>query len=203
MSRGVKRSAKASGPNVKGLEKAFEAFLEAANLPEKTPEISGTARRAAKAWSEEFLDGYRSTAAEALGELSPAPKSGGLVVVTGIDFTSVCPHHLLPYRGVAHLAYAPGAHVAGFGRLATLMDVLGHRLVLQEALAEEVVRALLEVLGGRGAAVVLEAEQPCLSMRGEKRPRSRTRAEACGGPLGDEALVQIRAALTRASMEGR
>jgi GTP cyclohydrolase I len=203
VSRSPRRATKAAGPDRAGLEKAFEAFLKAARLPKGTKEVAGTARRAAKAWADEFLDGYRSTAVEALGELSPAPKTGGLVVVTGIDFTSVCPHHLLPYRGVAHLAYAPGARVAGFGRLATLLDVLGHRLVLQEALAEEVVEALLGVLGARGAAVVLDAEQPCLSMRGEKRSRSRTRAEACGGALGDEALVQIRAALSRAGAEGR
>lgn len=183
---------------VAAIERAFELLLAASGAPANDPETAGTPRRAAMAWAHEFLDGYRSDAREALGELSPAPAQGGAVVLTGVDFVGVCPHHLLPYRGVAHLAYEPGAHVAGFGRLATLVDVLGHRLALQERLAADLCEALTAVPGARGAAAVLEAEQTCLSMRGEKRHRSRAVVEASSGAGGAAAMAALKGALARA-----
>src|SRR6202041_2312579 len=121
-----------------------------------------TPERVAQAWASDFLDGYACDPASALGELHPAPRAG-LVCVTGLDFHSTCPHHLLPYRGLAHLAYLPaeggGAKVAGFSNLARLVDILAHRLVLQETLAEQIAVALQQGTGGRGAGCVLEAEQ--------------------------------------------
>ena len=90
---------------------------------------------------EDLLDGYRIAPAEVLAEAIETP-SRDLVAVTGIDFHSVCPHHLLPSRGVAHVAYLPGGRVVGFGQLARLVDCLAHRLVLQEDLARTVAEAL-------------------------------------------------------------
>ena len=113
------------------------------------------------------------------------PSSGrGLVAVTGIDFHSVCPHHLLPSRGLAHVAYVPGGRVVGFGQLARLVDALAHRLVLEEDLARQVAEALMVHAGARGAACVLEAEQMCLSVRGERRPRARAHAQYFAGSHG-------------------
>lgn len=190
-----RRKAARAGADVVGLERAFEAFLRASGAPSSDPELAGTARRAALAWADEFLDGYRTEPAEALGELSPAPAAAGIVIVKGLDYVGVCPHHLLPYRGVAHLAYLPGKSVAGFGRFAALVDALGHRLLLQEALAGQLVSVLVEVLGAKGAAVILDSEQTCLSMRGERRARSRTAVEAAAGRQGAKVLASLRASL--------
>jgi GTP cyclohydrolase I len=165
-----------------------EGFLDALDLPpevrrggdlEKTPE------RVAEAWSRDLLDGYRHDPAEILGESMPSVGSG-LVAVTGIDFHSVCPHHLLPSRGLAHVAYVPGGRVVGFGQLARLVDALAHRLVLEEDLARQVAEALMVHLGARGAACVLEAEQMCLSVRGERRPRARAHAQSFAGTLVED-----------------
>src|SRR5262249_32448210 len=116
----------------------------------------------------------------------PAGTAGELVVVTDLRFHSMCPHHLLPYQGRAHLAYVPSDGVVGFGRLAALLDCFAHRLILQEALAREVVRALCRVLRSPGAACVLEAEQACLRARGGTQCDAVTHAEAYEGTLRDD-----------------
>src|SRR5439155_27374984 len=116
---------------------AAGAFLDALDLPSEAradPEIADTPRRVADAWLDEMTDGYRQDPAAILRE-AVASKKGDLVAVTGLDFHSVCPHHLLPYRGVAHVGYVPNGKLAGFGQLARLVDALAHRLVLQENLA--------------------------------------------------------------------
>ena len=178
---------------------AVSDFLRAAGLP-LTGELKRTPERVAQLWAEEFLDGYRLDAAAVLGELHRSPNAG-LVCVTGIEFQSACPHHLLPYRGLCHLAYLPqsGAEgrVAGFSRLAGLVDALAHRLVLQETLCEEIARTLLTAAGARGAACVLEAEQACLSCRNGRKAQARTRTSAYLGELGGrpELRQELRAAI--------
>jgi GTP cyclohydrolase I len=171
-----------------------ERFLDAMGLPREArrdPEITGTPRRVAEAFLEDLLDGYRQDPAAILAESMPAP-GRDLVAVTGIDFHAVCPHHLLPYRGVAHLAYVPGKKVVGFGRLARLLDCFAHRLVIEEDLARQVARALVDHLGARGAACVLDAEQLCLTMRGERRRGSRAHAQCFLGVLDRDRRLQGR-----------
>jgi GTP cyclohydrolase IA len=168
------------------MERAVADFLQAAGLDAASdPNLQDTPRRVASAWLEGFLDGYRTTPEEALGERHAIPhgQQGELVVVTDLRFHSMCPHHLLPYQGRAHLAYAPSGGVVGFGRLAALLDCFAHRLILQEALAREVARALSRVLGSPAAACILEAEQACLRVRGETRCDAVTHAEAYEGAL--------------------
>jgi GTP cyclohydrolase I len=162
-----------------------EAFLDALALPDgvrRGEDLAQTPRRVAEAWAEDLLDGYRLDPREILAEGVPAT-SRGLVAVTGIDYHSMCPHHLLPSRGVAHVAYLPGARVVGFGQLARLVDCFAHRLILEEDLARDVAEALVRELGARGAACVLDAEQFCLSVRGERRREARAHAECFVGEL--------------------
>src|SRR5262249_37209252 len=139
----------------------------------------------ARAWREDFLDGYARDPADLLGRTTPFARKGAreLVVVTHLRFHSVCPHHLLPWEGVAHLAYVPSQRVVGFGRLAAVLECLAHRAVLQETLAREVAKTLYRALPSRGAACVLEGRQPCLSLRGKRPHEARTHAEAYEGVL--------------------
>jgi GTP cyclohydrolase I len=148
-------------------------------------DLADTPRRVAEAWLEDLVDGYGRDPAEILaGGLPSAGRD--LVAVTGIDYHSVCPHHLLPSRGVAHVAYVPGGKVVGFGQLVKLVDALAHRLVLEEDLARDVAEALVRHVGARGAACVLEAEQLCMTVRGEKRAGARAHAEAWVGTLAKD-----------------
>jgi GTP cyclohydrolase I len=188
-----RRAPKRKGP-AGDLAGAVEAFLDALGLPREVraaPDLAGTPRRVAEAWTEDLLDGYRQDPAAILADSMPAT-SRALVAVTGIDFHSMCPHHLLPSRGVAHVAYVPGERVVGFGQIARLVDALAHRLVLEEDLARDVAEALVREVGARGAACVLDAEQFCLSVRGERRREARAHAQVFLGVLEDDPRMQDR-----------
>ncbi len=186
---------------------AVARFLDALGLPPEVrgaPDLVETPRRVAEAWAEELLDGYRRDPAEVLA--GPMPSAGrDLVAVTGIDFHSVCPHHLLPSRGVAHVAYVPGGRVVGFGQIVKLVDCLAHRLVLEEDLARQIADALVRHVGAMGAACVLEAEQLCMTVRGQKRSRARAHAEAYAGSLARDGAARRRflALAARAAPGGR
>jgi len=172
-------------PSLARMQKVFEGFLRASGAPLDDPNLAQTPQRAAQAWLGEFLDGYSKDPEESLGEHYPVSGEGevGLVVVTGLRYVSVCPHHLVPYEGTAHLAYAPGASVVGFGRLSALLECLGHRLVLQEQLARDVARFLFDSLESKGSACILAARMSCFTLRGERQSHSRTHAEAYTGIL--------------------
>jgi GTP cyclohydrolase I len=181
-------------PSPAQAEEAVARFLDALALP---PEVRGAAdladtpRRVAETWLGDLADGYGRDPAELLaGGLPSAGRD--LVAVTGIDYHSVCPHHLLPSRGVAHVAYVPGAKVVGFGQIVKLVDALAHRLVLEEDLARQIAEALVRHVGARGAACVLEAEQLCMTVRGEKRARARAHAEAWVGVLARDGVARRR-----------
>lgn len=155
------------------------------------PEIAGTPARVAEAMQEEFLDGYRSDPRRILGGAMPH-RGSDLVAVSGIDFHALCPHHLLPYRGTATVAYVPGGRVVGFGMLARLVDAFAHRLVIEEVLARQVAEALVEHLGARFAACVLDAEQLCLTTRGARRRQARAHAQAFAGEWEGDAVLRRR-----------
>ena len=172
---------------------AIGAFLDAV-LPAAVrggPELVGTPDRVAEAWLEDLVEGYRQDPAALLAGAMPA-RGRDLVAVTGIDYHAMCPHHLLPSRGVAHVAYLPSERVIGFGQIARLVDCFAHRLVLQEEVARQVAEALVLHLGARGAACVLDAEQSCLSVRGERRREARAHAQCFLGDLADDPRLQAR-----------
>jgi len=182
---------------------AVAEFLDALGLPagvRGSGELAGTPARVAQAWLEELLDGYADDPAEILADAS-ASGARSLVALTGIEYHSVCPHHLLPSRGVAHVAYLPAGKLVGFGQLVRLVDTLAHRLVLQEDLAQQIAAALVEHLGARGAGCVLEAEHLCLTVRGERRPQARAHAEGWAGMMARDAAA--RSGLLAAVARGR
>ena len=192
VSRRPPAGATPDAPDVDGMASAMRDFLRAAGLPLGDANLFGTPERVAEAWVSEFLDGYRRTPEEALGESFPAPpdSSGELVVVTDLRFHSMCPHHLLPYEGRAHVAYVPGKQVVGFGRLSALVDCFAHRLILQEDLARLVAGSLARVLGSPATACILEAKQACLRLRGDKQRDAVTHAEAYEGRLRKDGALR-------------
>nr|WP_244224636.1 GTP cyclohydrolase I [Corallococcus sicarius] len=172
-------------PDPVAMARAVRDFLTAAGLPLQDENLVDTPTRVADVWANGFLDGYGRTPEEALGKTYPAPQnsSGELVVVSDLRFHSMCPHHLLPFTGRAHVAYVPGARVVGFGRLASLVDCFAHRLILQEDLAREVAQALARVLHSPATACILEAEQACLRLRADHQRDAITHSEAYEGLL--------------------
>jgi len=181
-------------PDREKMAEGVRLFLEGCGVDLSDPNVRETPERVARAWAEEFLDGYDKNAREVLGDFyeERKPAADEMVVVTSIDFQSMCPHHLLPYRGVAHVAYLPSGRIVGFSRLARLVDALGHRLILQETLAREVAEAIRRELDSDGAAVLLEAEQTCMTLRGERRAQARALTEAFTGAFAERADLRER-----------
>jgi GTP cyclohydrolase I len=104
-----------------------------------------------------------------------------MVVVRGIAIHGVCPHHLVPFRGVAHVAYVPGGRLHGFGRIARLVDAIGHRLTYQEWMTRDIAEALVRHGQAKGAACVIEAEQLCLLLGEDRRGDERVYTQAFAG----------------------
>jgi GTP cyclohydrolase I len=115
-----------------------------------------------------------------------------LVLIRDIPFASLCEHHLLPFRGVAHVGYLPGDRIAGLSTLARSVDVLAHDLQLQERLTVQVARLLDSQLAPRGVGVVLEAEHLCMSLRGSKTVGSTTITSAFLGELEQSESLRAR-----------
>jgi GTP cyclohydrolase I len=108
-----------------------------------------------------------------------------MVLVKDIEVFSCCEHHLVPFHGVAHVGYIPDAEgrITGLSKLARLVDVYARRPQVQERLTTQVADALVEVLQPRGVIVVMECEHLCMSMRGVRKPGSRTITSAVRGML--------------------
>lgn len=112
-----------------------------------------------------------------------------LVLVKDIEVQSVCEHHLLPFHGVAHVGYIPGedGRITGLSKLARLVEVFARRPQVQERLTSQVADSLMAILRPAGAIVVIEAEHMCMSMRGVRKPSSRTVTSAVRGALNNAA----------------
>ena len=112
-----------------------------------------------------------------------------MVLVKDIEVWSTCEHHLVPFTGVAHVAYIPSAEgrITGLSKLARLVDVFAKRPQVQERLTTQIADALVEQLNPRGVMVVIECEHLCMTMRGVKKPGSKTVTSAVRGVLRNPA----------------
>lgn len=169
------------------------------------PGLRQTPQRVADAYAE-FFGGVGRDAAEPLTRTisisrGPAPETlpSGAVLLRDVAFRSVCEHHLLPFRGVAHLAYLPGEEVVGLGALPKVVDILASRPQVQERLGEQIADTLAGSLDARGVLVVLDASHECVTMRGERQAHASTVTIAARGALADPAARAELVALIGAS----
>jgi GTP cyclohydrolase IA len=109
-----------------------------------------------------------------------------LVVARSIPVRSLCEHHLLPFIGVAHVAYLPDARIVGLSKLARIVEHFARGLQIQERMTKQIADLLEEHLEPRGVGVVVEAEHLCMSMRGIEAMGSRTVTSALHGTLRDD-----------------
>ena len=126
-------------------------------------------------------------------ELTTFPNDAGydeLVVVHDIPFHSLCMHHLLPFHGVAHVAYLPGARIAGLSKLGRVVERFARDLQLQERLTMQIATCLQDRLEPKGVGVVIEAEHLCMSLRGVQKAGATTTTSALLGLLRDDARTR-------------
>ncbi len=171
----------------KRIEAAVAEILAAVGEDPDRDGLKGTPARVARAYQEMFA-GLSQEPAEVLSAVFELGHDE-MILVRDIEVYSVCEHHLLPFHGVAHVAYIPGAdgRITGLSKLARLVDVYAKRPQVQERLTTQVADALVEHLGASGVIVVIEAEHLCMSMRGVRKPGSRTVTSAVRGVMRDAA----------------
>jgi GTP cyclohydrolase IA len=146
--------------------------------------------------SEGLRDTPRRMAAAYLELLTPEPFNmtmfpneegyDELILVRDIPFQSVCMHHVLPFRGVAHVAYLPADRILGLSKLARVVDLFARDLQLQERLTVQIGSWLQQQLQPKGVGVVLEAEHLCMSLRGVQKPGATTVTSALHGLVRDD-----------------
>lgn len=142
---------------------------------------------------EELYGGYREAPADILDRtFAETAAYDDLVLVRDITFNSHCEHHMMPFTGVAHVAYVPINRVVGLSKLARLVDIYARRLQTQEHMTAQVAAAIEDILKPRGVAVMIEAEHTCMSLRGVRKPGASTVTTQFRGTFRDDAAEQTR-----------
>lgn len=154
------------------IQQAVRTILLAVGEDPDRPGLLDTPKRVAKMYAE-MLQGLHLDPGRHL-EVTFPEVYDEIVLVRDIPFTSLCEHHLLPFTGVAHVAYIPNGKVTGLSKLARVVDEVGRRPQVQERMTQVVADLIEERLGTSAVAVVIEAEHSCMSIRGIKKPGSRT-----------------------------
>ena len=155
------------------IKTAVRMFLEGIGEDPDRPGLVDTPDRVAR-MCEEIFAGIGVDAAQVV-RVIPMPDHDEIVLVKNIPFYSLCEHHLLPFFGVAHVAYLPaGNRMCGISKLARVIDIHAKRPQVQENLTTAVADDLMRALDPRGVMVVIEAEHLCMTMRGAKVPGSKT-----------------------------
>jgi len=163
------------------IEKAIYLLLEGIGEDPTREGLIDTPRRVASMYAE-ICSGMTEEAPK-LFEKSFGENHREMVLVKDIPFYSLCEHHLVPFFGMAHIAYLPGegGSICGLSKIARLVDVFAKRLQVQERLTSQIANTLVEQIKPDGVIVVIEAEHLCMSMRGVKKPGSKTITSAVRG----------------------
>ena len=179
------------------IEAGVRLILEGIGEDPDRPGLQGTPRRVAQLY-EEICAGLHNDARQFL-HVIPAVTHDEMVILKDIPIHSLCEHHLLPMKGVAHIAYIPkDGRIVGLSKLARVADMMARKPQIQERLTTEIADLLDEQLRATGVMVVIEAEHMCVEMRGIKKPGSKFVTSALrGGFLKDprtrnEAMSLIR-----------
>jgi len=172
----VRRSRRESmvdqGVDLEAIEAAVFSILKAVGEDPERPGLLDTPRRVARMYAEMF-SGLRANPAKHLRVQFPE-EYRELVLVKDIQFTSMCEHHLLPFNGVAHVAYLPEGRVTGLSKLARVVEDVARRPQVQERMTQTIADLIEKELQTKGVAVVVQAEHSCMAIRGVKKAGSST-----------------------------
>lgn len=170
------------------IQKAVSELLAAIGEDPNREELLATPQKFAEAY-QEFFKGVGQDPVAILSETFPA-ESNDVVILKDIELVSICEHHLLPFTGVAHIAYLPKDRVVGLGRLPKLVEILSARPQLQENLTSQIADAIHKGLDAEGVIVVIEARHHCVASRGARQPEANTVTVKTLGKYTDATLRQ-------------
>jgi len=148
-----------------------------------------TPQRVARSWGE-LMDGMRVDVDKLIGGAVFKAPDSDMVMVTDIQFYSICEHHLLPFFGKCHIAYVPKGRIIGLSKLPRLVRAYSHRLQVQENLTSQISRALERALEPMGVGVVIEARHLCMEMRGARSIMSPTKTSSMRGVFRSSARTR-------------
>ena len=156
-------------PSKAEAQKAVKTLIEWAGDDPSREGLLETPDRVLRAYGE-FFAGYDVKARDILSKtFSEVENYDEMIVLRDIEFTSHCEHHMVPFSGVAHVAYLPEDKVVGLSKLARLVEAYARRLQIQEKMTAQIANALDEVLQPKGVAVVVEATHQCMTARGVRK----------------------------------
>jgi GTP cyclohydrolase I len=165
------------------IKRAVRDILEAVGEDPDRPGLRETPRRVAHMYQEMFAGMFLDPSRHL--QVSFPETYDEIVLVRDINFVSMCEHHLLPFSGVAHVAYIPKGRVTGLSKLARVVEEVSHRPQVQERMTQTIADLVESELIAGGVAVVVEAEHSCMSIRGVRKPGSVTVTSALRGVFKD------------------
>ncbi|MEW6053059.1 MAG: GTP cyclohydrolase I FolE [Nitrospirota bacterium] len=166
--------------DLKKIEKGVRLILEGVGEDAERPGLKDTPERVARMY-QEILAGLETPTEELLKTIE-GESHDEMVLLKDIPFYSICEHHLLPFIGKVHVAYIPsGGKIVGLSELVKSVEVLAKRLQVQERMTTQLADLIMHKLKPKGAMVIIDAEHLCISMRGVRRPGSRTVTSAVRG----------------------
>ena len=138
---------------------------------------------------EEVFSGLGKDAEEILAKTFEV-ENNDLVIEKDITYFSMCEHHIIPFYGKAHIAYIPRGRVAGLSKLARTVELYAKKPQLQERLSSEIADAIMKYLDAEGVMVVVEGEHMCMTMRGVKKPGTKTVTTSYRGVFKEDATLR-------------
>ena len=172
------------------IETAVRMLLEGMGENPDREGLRETPKRVARMY-EEIYGGMTEEARSHLSRTFSV-EHNEMVVEKDIVFYSTCEHHLMPFYGKAHVAYIPDGKVVGLSKLARTVEAYARRLQIQEQMTGQIADAVMEYLKPQGVMVLVEAEHMCMTMRGVKKPGSRTVTSAARGVFAKQTALQER-----------
>ncbi len=172
------------------IREAVRLLLEGIGENPAREGLLGTPDRVARMYTEIFA-GMEEDVTEPLSRVF-AVEHNEMVLEKDMGFYSMCEHHMLPFYGKAHIAYIPEGKVLGLSKLARVVEVYARRLQIQEQMTGQIADAIMAHLMPQGVMTVVEAEHMCMTMRGIKKPGSKTITVAARGIFQDNAVLQER-----------
>lgn len=188
---GLKQTS-ASRPTRAEAEDAVRTLIAWAGDDPAREGLIDTPKRVANAYGE-FFKGYDEDAMEILSRtFEDVAGYDDMVMLRGIDMSSHCEHHMVPFVGKVHIAYMPSKKVVGISKLARIVETFSKRLQTQETMTAQITRAIDKGLGTRGTAVMIEAEHQCMSMRGVNKQNVATITTRFTGLFQDDKDLRTR-----------
>ncbi len=167
----------------------IRALLELIGEDPEREGLQDTPTRVARMFAE-LTSGYRVDPAKLLNEALFPSNYDGMVLVRGMEFYSLCEHHLLPFFGTVHVAYVPNGKIIGLSKIPRIVDMFSRRLQVQERLTEQIADFIEQIIQPQGVAVAIDAAHLCTIMRGVRKEQARMVTQVVRGVFAEDANLR-------------